>query len=220
MDFRMGEKPSHGRRSKLDIVGDILRVISEGAEKPTNIMFRANLTWPLTVAYVEVLLRHDMIRMEDDGSRFVYRVAPKGIALLKSFIQTEEAAAELELDKIDTTLLQKMSASKARAKEEPTSLEAIRALRERQGFHVVAETRRGLSGVEHTFDMVMEDGKGGKVGYLVSTRVEVGDIIRAFILQTDCELQMQVLCLAQPNAEAIELAKSYKITLIPVKNGK
>ena len=110
MEFRTVGRPGHGRRSRLDIVGDVLRVISEGAEKPTNVMFRANLTWPLTVAYLEALVRHGMVRADAEGSKVEYHVTPKGTGLLRSFIETEEAAAELELEKFDSALLSKAAA--------------------------------------------------------------------------------------------------------------
>ncbi|MDG6976134.1 MAG: hypothetical protein JRN27_08600, partial [Nitrososphaerota archaeon] len=108
MAYLSGRAPKHGRRSKLDIVGDILRVVSDGAEKPTNVMFRANLTWPLTVAYIELLLRHRMLSTEEGGGRAVYRVTPKGSELLRSFIEMEEGTAELELDRFDAGMFSKV----------------------------------------------------------------------------------------------------------------
>lgn len=216
MEFRTVGRPTHGRRSKLDIVGDILRVVAEGAEKPTNIIFRANLTWPLTVAYLEALLRHEMIRVESVGSKPTYHVTAKGSALLKSYIDTAEAAAELELDTIDTALLSKVTARKARVKAEdpPNSLESIRVSLENEGYHPAPIMRRGLSGVEHNFDLAMESEKGARLGYILSEQGTVGDVIRAFILQTDCEFQVRVLCLKQPDAQAKELADSYSVALV------
>lgn len=216
MEYRTVGRPGHGRRSKLDIVGDILRVISEGAEKPTNIMFKANLTWPLTLAYIETLMRHDMLRAEAVGSKLAYHVTPKGNALLRSFMETEEAAAELELDKLDSALLSK--AGKAKPKEEmPMSLEAIRLVNEKEGYRVLPSTRKGLSGVDHSFDLVMANDHGTKLGYIVSAKGVVGDVIRAFILQTDCEMQVQVLSLSRPEDQARALAMSYSISIIPVR---
>ena len=195
MEFRTVGRPSHGRRSKLDIVGDVLRVISEGTEKPTNIMFKANLTWPLTIAYLETLMRHDMVKADVVGTKLAYQVTPKGSALLRSFIETEEAAAELELDKLDSALLSRVVAKpKAKPEETPMSLEAIRLVNEREGYRISPATRKGLSGVDHTFDLVMTNEKRAALGYIVSDHGTIGDVLRAFILQTDCEMQVQVLC--------------------------
>lgn len=202
-------------------MGDVLRVVSEGAEKPTNIMFRANLTWPLTVAYVETLVRHEMLRVDVNGNRVAYHVTPKGSALLRSFIETVEAAAELRLETMDSAILSRVSASKPKAKSEaPTSLDAIRETLEREGYGQVPKVRQGLSGVEHGFDMIMSNGKGARIGYITSETGGVGDIIRAFILQTDCEFQVRVLCLAPPDVNAKELAASYNIALMPARNSE
>ncbi|MDG6910196.1 MAG: hypothetical protein JRN08_07480, partial [Nitrososphaerota archaeon] len=138
MEFRTGRAPRHGRRSKLDIVGDVLRVVSEGAEKPTNVMFRANLTWPLTVAYLELLLRHKMLGAEESEGKLLYRVTPKGSGLLRSFIEMEEGAAELELDRFDSAMVSKVI-SKARPTEGPEASAPLRAIqaameREIEGF--------------------------------------------------------------------------------------
>ena len=216
MEFRTVGRPTHGRRSRLDIVGDILRAISEGAEKPTNIMFRANLTWPLTVAYLETLLRHDMVRTEVVGSKLAYKVPPKGSSLLRSFIETEEGAAELGLDKLDPALLARAAARRKPMEEKPMSLEAIRTANEREGYRVLPSVSRGRSGVSHTFDLVMASG-GTRLGYIVSEKGAAGDVIRAFILQTDCEMQVQVLCLSPPDEQARALAASYSIAMVPVR---
>ncbi len=46
-------KLTSGRRSRLEMTCDILRVISQGVEKPTRIMQLANLTWKDLLMYLE-----------------------------------------------------------------------------------------------------------------------------------------------------------------------
>ena len=216
LEFKSGRAPKHGRRSKLDIVGDVLRVVSDGAEKPTNVMFRANLTWPLTLAYLELLLRHRMLTTVESGSRSTYRVTPKGSELLTSFIELEEGAAELELDRFDSALATKVISKPGGGggAQEPAPIRAIREKMEREGFTATEPKIRGLSGVDHAFDLVMSNRTGSKVGYSLVERAGIGDVIRAFILQTDCELQVRTVSKARPDQEAVELAKTYGVTLV------
>ena len=181
-------------------------------------MFKANLTWPLTIAYLETLMRHGMVRSEAVGSKLAYRVTEKGLSLLRSFIATEEAAAELALDKLDATLLVRVA--QAKKKEAPLSLNAFRESLEKEGRKPEPRVRKGLSGVEHTFDLVMTDENGGAVGYIVSEKGTPGDVIRAFILQADCELPVHLLCFAEPEDEAKALAASYKLDLIMMHRQK
>jgi len=55
-----------GRKLKLDIACDVMNVIS-GAERPTRIMSKANLTLPMTTACLGVILDIQMITKR--GSR-------------------------------------------------------------------------------------------------------------------------------------------------------
>ena len=214
MEFVAGGRPGHGRRSKLDIVGDVLRVVSEGAEKPTNIMFKANLTWPLALAYLEVLVRHAMVKADASGGKVSYHITPKGMALLRSFMETEEAAAELELDRLDATLFAKASSRGPKMGAMSAAIEGVRLALGKEGYRPAPGVRRGVSGVEHSFDLVMANGRGSTLGYITSQKGQVGDVIRAFILQTDCEIQVRVLCAADPGPEARSLATVYNIALV------
>ena len=44
------------RRSRIEIHMDILRAVSEGREKPTHIMYRANLSWSKLKNSIENLI--------------------------------------------------------------------------------------------------------------------------------------------------------------------
>jgi predicted transcriptional regulator len=205
----------HGRRSKLDIVGDVLRAIREGAERPTNIMFRANLTWPLTVTYLELLLRSRMVRTEPDGDKLVYRIEPKGAALLNSFLELEERAAELGLDRLDHELVSKVMSEHRQMKAQvPDVTSMVRRSMERKGFTSMPSAFRGLSGVEHRFDLLLENKEGLRFGYIVVNELNVADVMKAFIIQTDCELKVGLVCGSEPGKETKELAATYGVKVV------
>jgi len=77
------------RRSKMEIYIDILRVISEGNNKPTHIMYRANLSWERLKRYLRFLEGQDLLRtvQRDDGQRF--EITPKGREVLNYFKKVE-----------------------------------------------------------------------------------------------------------------------------------
>jgi len=69
----------------LEIYIDILKVVSEGAEKPTRIMYRANLSWPRLQDYLDSLVRQGLLVEEEMGERRRYRGTEKGFRVLNYF---------------------------------------------------------------------------------------------------------------------------------------
>jgi predicted transcriptional regulator len=76
---------SEGRRSLLQIKVDILRVVAAGYGKPTQIMYRANLSWNVLQAQLKSFLGSGMLDVEEYGSRRRYMVTPKGSEMLDSY---------------------------------------------------------------------------------------------------------------------------------------
>ena len=74
-----------GRRSLLQIKVDILRVVAAGFGKPTQIMYRANLSWNVLQTQLKSFLESDMIEVEEYGSRRKYLITPKGIEMINSY---------------------------------------------------------------------------------------------------------------------------------------
>ncbi len=74
-----------GRRSLLQIRVDILRVIMEGYSKPTQIMYKANLSWNVLQAQLRSFLQSDMLTVEEYGSRRRYAVTKKGADMVRSY---------------------------------------------------------------------------------------------------------------------------------------
>ena len=77
--------PSEGRRSLLQIKVDILKVVAEGYGKPTQIMYRANLSWNVLQAQLKSFVGSGMLNVEEYGSRRRYMVTPKGVEMLDSY---------------------------------------------------------------------------------------------------------------------------------------
>jgi predicted transcriptional regulator len=79
--------PKLSRRSALEIRMDILRVIAEGAERPTQIMYKANLSWVLLCDQLDALAKSGFIKSEMKGARTKFSATSKGLALLESYLK-------------------------------------------------------------------------------------------------------------------------------------
>jgi len=72
------------RRSNIEIIGEMLRVGSNGAGK-TEIMYSANMSYAQLQKYLGFLLSHDFISKVHVGNPAVsYKVTEKGTELLKN----------------------------------------------------------------------------------------------------------------------------------------
>jgi len=74
-----------GRRSLLQIKVDILRAVSAGYGKPTQIMYRANLSWNVLQAQLKSFIDSGMLEVEEYGSRRRYMITPKGVEMVDSY---------------------------------------------------------------------------------------------------------------------------------------
>ncbi len=79
------QEPSEGRRSLLQIRVDILRVVMQGFGKPTQIMYKANLSWNVLQAQLKSFLESGMLDVEEYGSRRKYTITPKGVEMVDSY---------------------------------------------------------------------------------------------------------------------------------------
>lgn len=74
------------RRSPMEMVCDILGVVSEGPTKPTHILYKANMSWKVLSTYLEYLLKRGLIEKEDQGrKRSTYILTQKGRAILQLY---------------------------------------------------------------------------------------------------------------------------------------
>ena len=77
------------RRSNLEIRLQILEVVKIGVEKPTRIMYAANLSWRPTQKILTILSEQGLlaeVRYPDSAkSRRKYKITEKGVAVLDYF---------------------------------------------------------------------------------------------------------------------------------------
>lgn len=76
------------RRSKMEIYLDILWIIKNGVDRPTRIMYKANLSWKPFQETLKFMLDRGLIAAsneEHDEKRKTYRITPKGEEVIKYF---------------------------------------------------------------------------------------------------------------------------------------
>ncbi|OYT49260.1 hypothetical protein B6U79_02200 [Candidatus Bathyarchaeota archaeon ex4484_231] len=69
------------RRSRFEIYIDILNAVREGRQKPTRIMYRANLTWTRLKKHLEFLIEQDFLveKKINGSSRYFLTVRGKEV---------------------------------------------------------------------------------------------------------------------------------------------
>ena len=92
------------RRSKLDIVLCVLSAVKGGVDKPTRIMYSANLSWKPTKKILASLVEQRLLRESGDTgskrSKKRYDITDKGLNVLEYF---EGASGLLEISEFLTT---------------------------------------------------------------------------------------------------------------------
>ena len=89
------------RRSKLDIILNVLSTVKNGVNKPTRIMYATNLSWRPTQKILDSLVKQDLIlevvNTRSRRSKKKYEITEKGINILRYF---EGAKDLIDLDKL------------------------------------------------------------------------------------------------------------------------
>ena len=82
------------RRSRLEISLNVLSIIREGVDKPTRIMYAANMSWVPTQKILSSLGKQDLLKVEPIQGRGRstrrYLITEKGITLLDYFDKAKE----------------------------------------------------------------------------------------------------------------------------------
>jgi len=97
------------RRSKLEIYLDVLKVIKEGTQKPTRIMYGANLSWKLlqgilsSMAAQDLIVEVDASDSKDKRTNKYYEITTKGDSVIRYF---DRARGLIEVDEPDFNPLQ------------------------------------------------------------------------------------------------------------------
>ncbi len=78
------------RRSKLEVFGDIMKVIAdEGEIRRTRIMYRANLAWKVLKAALDVLESKGVIKTDEKPSGVFVSLTDEGYGALRRFNEVE-----------------------------------------------------------------------------------------------------------------------------------
>jgi predicted transcriptional regulator len=94
-----GSKKAPARRSELEIKMDVLQVVSQGIDRPTQIMYKANLSWLALQENLKALVARSFLREETLGPRRRYELTQKGFDILRTFrtvLETMGAAPPVE----------------------------------------------------------------------------------------------------------------------------
>ena len=68
---------------------DILKAVAEGKQKPTHIMYRANLSWTRLKRYLDFLISQDLLSRDADGGALSFALTTKGKDVLGYFRKIE-----------------------------------------------------------------------------------------------------------------------------------
>jgi predicted transcriptional regulator len=74
---------------------DVLQVISQGIDRPTQIMYKANLSWVALQECLKSLVARTFITEEAQGSRRRYELTQTGFEILRTFQKVLEGMGAL-----------------------------------------------------------------------------------------------------------------------------
>ncbi len=79
------------RRSKLEIHGDILKVLAQrGPLKKTHIMYKTNVSCSVLDGYLAFMIKQGVVEMRIiKRARKIYAITQRGISVLKQFRELE-----------------------------------------------------------------------------------------------------------------------------------
>ena len=108
------------KRSRLEMYLDVLEKIRDGIQKPTNIMYKCNLSWIPMKEILGSLVEKDLIKEVETKNRRTYDITERGRNLLKylgnvlSTLQIERPSRPfLPLDSDQLPILLKTSSNKS-----------------------------------------------------------------------------------------------------------
>ena len=84
------------RRSKLELILDVLEAVMNDTEKPTRIMYEANLSWTILNEILSSLVSQSLLeeidtsRSRDRRNNRVYRITKKGETVVRFYRNAEK----------------------------------------------------------------------------------------------------------------------------------
>ncbi len=210
-DFQI--TPSIGRssrRSKLEITCEILQAVSDGIEKPTQIMNKVNINWNLLLATLEALVRQQMLVRRQEAEHTVYYLTEKGRGVLDMYRKLKDHIDSVQRDALSFQQLRRISLPP----HQPPDIAIITSLQSRleaAGFKILGKSAIGRSGVKHSFDVLAETPDGSKEAFITYSNVGDLDVVSCFVKQLDADLQVTIVYIENISDKAQELAWSYSI---------
>ena len=74
----------------MEMYLDILRAIGSGAEKPTHVMYKANLSWVVMRGFLENLKAQGLVEESQVEGRSSLHLSNRGFELLNQFLLVRE----------------------------------------------------------------------------------------------------------------------------------
>jgi predicted transcriptional regulator len=84
------------RRSKLELILDVLEAVMNDTEKPTRIMYEANLSWTILNEILSSLVSQSLLeeidtsRSRDRRNNRVYKITKKGETVVRFYRNAEK----------------------------------------------------------------------------------------------------------------------------------
>lgn len=78
------------RRSRVETFFDVLCTIGSGIEKPTHIMYNANLSWNVMQFYTDSLVSKGLALFDESDGKKRYRLTEKGKQVMQQYLSIKE----------------------------------------------------------------------------------------------------------------------------------
>jgi predicted transcriptional regulator len=83
-----------GRRSRTEMMVDILKAVRGGAMLPTRVMYRSNLSWSVCQDLLKRLAAKGLVETRTEGERRLLVLTPRGSLALTQYCRSVEEIAD------------------------------------------------------------------------------------------------------------------------------
>lgn len=202
----------------MEIICDVLRAIQEGSVKPTQIMHKSNLTWPVLMTHFEVLFRHQLLTRETGVSRTTYRLTAKGSAVLGIYLRLRDELDALEVEASKEKSRRSPVESVASSRQKNSTRSVMQSVLQSANFETMDDGVRGRSGARYHFDLVAKGLNESRYGFDVVTHATESDVIRVFVKQLDSDIPAHVIYSKSRSDVAKRVAASYSMDLVHARD--
>ena len=83
-----------GRRSRTEMMVDVLRAVRGGAVLPTRVMYRSNLSWSVCQGLLKHLAAKGRFETRAEGERRVIALTPRGSLALSGYCRAVKGISD------------------------------------------------------------------------------------------------------------------------------